>query len=405
MSGTNPAVGEPPLLRDTRLEVDLDALEGNARAIAALLREGPAAADGGTPALAAVLKADGYGLGAVECAGAFLRGGASMLAVACLPEALELRRAYPEATVMVMGHTPDRLLPLCVRERIVCTLWGAEQARALSGAARSSGATAGFHLKLDTGMNRLGLRPGPGAAEAVAIMAALPGLRLAGVFTHLALVDAEHDRAQFDMFVSFLAELKALGVEPGLRHVCDSIGLARYPEYRLDLVRAGAALYGLPPLRAPAIERVGLRTAFALRTRISRLRRLAPGEGVGYDHSWKAPEGGALLATLPIGYADGYRRSLSNKGQVSIRGVRAPVVGLVCMDQCTVDVSAVPGVVEGDEVLLLGEGDGGAVPPLEMAAWVGTNRNELVAGLGRRLPRVYARGGKAARIVDYLAAR
>lgn len=404
MSGGSSAVGVPELLRDTRLEVDLDALEGNARAVAALLREAPAAADGGPPKLAAVLKADGYGLGAVECAGAFLRGGASMLAVACLPEALELRRAYPEATVMVMGHTPDRLLPLCVRERIVCALWGAEQARALSDAARSVGATASFHLKLDTGMNRLGLRPGPGAAEAVARMAALPGLRLAGIFTHLALVDAEHDRAQFDMFMDFVAELKRLGVDPGLRHVCDSIGLARYPEYRLDLVRAGAALYGLPPLRAPAIERAGLRTAFALRTRISRLRRLGPGEGVGYDHSWKAPEAGALLATLPIGYADGYRRSLSNKGEVSIRGVRAPVVGLVCMDQCTVDVSAVHGVAEGDEVLLLGEGPDGVVAPLEMAAWVGTNRNELVAGLGRRLPRAYRRGGEAVRVVDYLAA-
>lgn len=404
MSGMGSAAGDAALLRDTRLEVDLDVLEGNARAIRSLLREGPAAADGGAPALAAVLKADGYGLGAVECAGAFLRGGAALLAVACLPEALELRRAYPDAPIMVMGHTPDRLLGLCARERIACTLWTEGQARALSDAALAAGEAAAFHLKLDTGMNRLGLRPGPGAAEAAARMAALPGLRLAGVFSHLALVDAEHDRAQFDMLMDFLAELTALGVDPGLRHVCDSIGLARYPEYRLDLVRAGAALYGLPPLRAPAIERAGLRAAFALRTRISRLRRLGPGEGVGYDHSWRAPEGGALLATLPIGYADGYRRSLSNKGEVVIRGVRAHVVGLVCMDQCTADVSAVPGVAEGDEVLLLGEGPDGAVPTLEMAAWVGTNRNELVAGLGRRLPRVYTRGGKAVRVVDYLAA-
>lgn len=404
MSGGSSALGEAELLRDTRLEVDLDALEGNARAMSAFLREGPAAADGKPPKLAAVLKADGYGLGAVECAGAFIRGGAAMLAVACLPEALELRRAYPEATIMVMGHTPDRLLPLCVRERIVCTLWSAEQARALSDAARSVGATAGFHLKLDTGMNRLGLRPGPGAAEAVARLSSLPGLHMAGVFTHLALVDAERDRAQFEMFMDFVAELQGLGVDPGLRHVCDSIGLARYPEYRLDLVRAGAALYGLPPLRSPAVERAGLRTAFALRTRISRLRRLGPGEGVGYDHSWKAPEEGALLATLPIGYADGYRRSLSNKGAVLIHGVRAPVVGLVCMDQCTADVSAVPGVAEGDEVLLLGEGPDGLVAPLEMAAWVGTNRNELVAGLGRRVPRVYSRGGESVRVVDYLAA-
>jgi alanine racemase len=404
MSSGSSALGEAELLRDTRLEVDLDALEGNARAMSAFLREGPAAADGKPPKLAAVLKADGYGLGAVECAGAFIRGGAAMLAVACLPEALELRRAYPEATIMVMGHTPDRLLPLCVRERIVCTLWSAEQARALSDAARSVGATAGFHLKLDTGMNRLGLRPGPGAAEAVARLSSLPGLHMAGVFTHLALVDAERDRAQFEMFMDFVAELQGLGVDPGLRHVCDSIGLARYPEYRLDLVRAGAALYGLPPLRSPAVERAGLRTAFALRTRISRLRRLGPGEGVGYDHSWKAPEEGALLATLPIGYADGYRRSLSNKGAVLIHGVRAPVVGLVCMDQCTADVSAVPGVAEGDEVLLLGEGPDGLVAPLEMAAWVGTNRNELVAGLGRRVPRVYSRGGESVRVVDYLAA-
>jgi len=163
---------------------------------------------------------------------------------------------------------------------------------------------------------------------------------------------------------------------------------------------------GVTPLDTPLTASAGMRTPFRFSTRVSRLRPLAAGEGVGYDYTWRAPEGGALLATLPVGYADGYKRCLSNVASVVVRGVRAPVVGLVCMDQCTVDVSAVPGVIEGDEAILLG-GDSPdrpdqGIPVLEMASWAATNRNDVICSIGRRVPRVYSEGGRVVAETDYV---
>lgn len=347
---------------------------------------------------AVVLKADAYGLGAVPVARVLLREGAEMLAVACLPEAVQLRRAYPDARILVMGHTPDEYFPDAVRERVTCAIFDFGQAAALSAAAARAGATAMAHVKVDTGMNRLGLKPGlftpgtgPGsAAELLARMAALPALELEGIFTHLALNDQASDAAQFALFTRLVDDAAALGVRFAIRHVCDSIGSMRYPEYRLDMVRPGAVMYGVTPLNTPLTASADIRTPFRFSTRISRLRPLAAGEGVGYDYTYRAPLGGALLATLPVGYADGYKRCMSNVASVLVRGTRAPVVGLVCMDQCTADVSGVPGVEEGDEVVLLGEG----IPVLEMAGWAGTNRNEVLCSIGRRVSRVYSEGGR-----------
>jgi alanine racemase len=234
-------------------------------------------------------------------------------------------------------------------------------------------------------------------------MAGLPGVELEGIFTHLALVDQESDEEQFRRFIGFVGALEEVGISIPVKHVCDSIGMLRYPLFRLDMVRPGAILYGAPPLRTPHSDTLDIRIPFALKTRISRLRALGPGEGVGYDFSWRAPETGAILATVPVGFGDGYRRCLSNRAHVVVRGVKAPVVGLVSMDQCTVDVTGVPGVQERDDVLLLGRDHEGAVPVLEMASWAGTNRNEILAGIGRRVPRVYTRSGQACSMVDYLA--
>lgn len=396
-----PAGGLPA----TRLEVDLDALSHNVSEVRRLLRAGPPARDGRPPLLCAVLKADAYGLGAVPVAAEFLRAGAELLAVARLGEALELRRALgPERfgpagiPLLVMGHTPDAELPLAQRAGLVLAIFDESQALLLSGLARETGRPARVQLKIDTGFNRLGIKPDAGTDALLSRIAALPGLRVEGVFTHLALADEASDRAQFALFERVLE-----GRELGVRHVCDSIGLCRYPEMRLDLVRAGAILYGARPGRAPLAETLELRVPFALKTRVSRLRRLAPGEGVGYDYTWRAPEGGALVATLPVGYADGYRRCLSNKGEVLWRGVRSPVVGLICMDQLVVDASRVPEAREGDEVLLLGRSGTDEIPLLEAAGWAGTNRNELLAGIGRRVPRLYLRGGAPAGLLDYLA--
>ena len=390
------------MLRSTRLEVDLDLLAHNVRVTRRLLAEGPAARDGGPVRLAAVLKADAYGLGARSCAEVFLREGADLLAVACLPEAVELRRAFPDAPILVMGHTPTEYLERAVREGITPSIFDLEQGRELSRAARSLGTRAAAHVKVDTGMNRLGLKPGADTPDLLERLASLPALRLEGIFTHLALRSRDSDRAQAALFERVIREAGERGVRFPLRHACDSIGFLRYPEFRMDLIRAGAILYGVKPQRTPLAEAADIRTPFALRTRISRVRPLAPGENVGYDDSFAAPAGGGMLATLPVGYADGYRRCFSNRARVLVRGVPAYVVGLVCMDQCTVDVSGVPDAAEGDEVLLLGSGPEGEVPVADLADWAGTNRNEILCSLGRRLPRVYSRSGAPAGETDYL---
>ena len=392
---------DPCLMRDTRLEVDLDAIAHNVRVVKAMLREDPASA-GQLPKLAAVLKADAYGLGALPVAGALLDEGVDLLAVACLPEALEIRQRYPEAPLLVMGHTPDRLLTLAVSRRIACTIFDLRQASLLSDAARGSDTPAMVHIKIDTGMNRLGHKPGPDSAVFFRQLKELPGLDIQGVFSHLALCDQASDQGQYELLMQTISLMEECGIQPGLRHLCDSIGLMRYPGYQLDMVRAGAVLYGVTPMNTPLSDSSDIRTPFAFRTRISRLCRLKAGEGVGYDFTWKAPAGGALLATLPVGYADGYRRCLANKGFVLVHGRRAPVVGLVCMDQCTVDMSGVPEAREGDEVLLLGQCEAGSIPVLEMASWAGTNRNEVISAIGRRVPRVYHRSGRPVAVRDYV---
>ncbi len=384
---------DPGPLRDTRYEIDLDLVAHNVRTVRALLEEEHPL--GERPRIAAVLKGDAYGFGATETAAVMLREGVDVLAVACLPEALELRRRYPGAPILIMGHTPDEFLTTAVENRITPTVFRASQARVISRAAQDLRIRAPVHLKVETGMNRLGLDPDARGLDEVRTMAGLPGMGLEGIFTHLALESDESDQRQFGRFTGFVRALEELGISIPVKHVCDSIGMLRYPPFRMDMVRLGAIFYGAPPLRTPYSGSLDIRVPFALKTRISRLRHLGLGEGVGYDFTWKAPETGALLATLPVGYGDGFRRCMSNRAHVLVRGVVAPVVGLVCMDQCTADVSAVPGVREGDDVLLLGQDRQGAVPVLEMASWADTNRNEILAGIGRRVPRVYTRSGEA----------
>jgi alanine racemase len=390
------------MLRSVRFEVDLDLVCHNLRVVREALAAGPTAADGRPPRIAAVLKGNGYGLGSLVLAGVLLEAGADLLAVACLPEALELRREYPDAPILVMGHTPAEYLGEAARARVCTTLFDLDQARALSDASRALGVRTPVHVKIDTGMNRLGIRPDAGTPKLIARMAALPGLRLEGIFSHLALRDPAQDTAQFQLFQRVVMAATADGVTFPLRHLCDSIGMLRYPEFRLDLVRTGAILFGNKPLRTSGADALDIRVPFALRAQVSRLARIGAGESVGYDETWRAPEGGAVVATVPVGYADGYFRSLSNRAQALVRGVRAPVIGLVMMDQLILDVSRVPGAAAGDEVLLLGRAGTDEVGALELAEWAGTNRNEVISMVGRRVPRVYRRGGRAVAECDYL---
>ena len=385
--------------RDTWYEIDEDVLAWNFRNVREFLdRTNPDT----RVAIAAVVKADAYGMGSIPVSRVFLSEGADLLAVACLSEAARLRRSFPDAPIMIMGYTPDRLLTAAAELSITVTLFEERQAALLSQWSERTGRTARVQIKLDTGMNRLGCDDGDEAVNMVACIARMPGILVDGLFSHLALESEASDERQFSRLTRFAQRVGGRGVRFPSLHLCDSIGMVRYPDFHLDMVRPGAILYGAPPLGPRTLT--AIRIPFAFKTRIARIRTLAAGEGVGYDYSWRAPSVGAALATLPVGYADGFRRAFSNRARVIIRGVAAPVVGLVCMDQCTVDVSSVPGVTVGDDVLLFGRSGDDEVLIGDVATWAGTNRNEILVGVGRRVPRVYRRGRAIREIVDEMDA-
>ncbi|MGA2081629.1 MAG: alanine racemase [Holophaga sp.] len=388
--------------RSARLEVDLDLVGHNYRLVRDILAQGPPARDGRPPRLAAVLKANAYGLGALAMAEELLALGADLLAVACLPEALELRARFPAAPILVMGHTPTEYLPDCARAGLRTTLFDLPQAEALSRASVALGVRTPVHVKIDTGMNRLGLKPDAGTAGLIARMADLPGLALEGIFTQLPYWGPASERAGFELYQRVVAAAAEAGVHFPLHHVCETLGLTRDPDFRRDLVRIGSLLFGITDLPSPP-ETAGIRLPIALRARLSRVRPVRAGEGVSYDKSWKAPAVGGRLGTVPIGYADGYSRRLSNRGHAVVRGRRAPVAGLVTMDQAVLDLTGIPEAAEGDEVLLMGRSGDDEVDLAEVADWTGLHRLELMATIGRRVPRVYLRQGRVAGEADYLA--
>jgi alanine racemase len=344
----------------------------------------------------AVVKADGYGHGAVAVSRVALEAGASMLAVAIVNEAVELRNAGFTCPILVMGPTEA-----CDAVRIVdygldATVYDLPAARALSDAAvvaasrsgtsRSTVLKAAIHLKIDTGMRRVGCEPASAAGLAAAI-AAMPGARLAGVFSHFATADAEDlgfARAQLARYETALAAIKAAGIDPGIRHLANSAAAIRLPEAGFDMVRLGIAMYGLKPSADRAWE-VELQSALSLRARVSMVKDIVAGESVGYGRRFTAGRN-SRIATLPLGYADGWPRALSGRVSPLVRGQRAPLVGSVCMDQCMLDVTDVHGVSVGDEVLLYGTPE---LPADEIAAALGTINYEVACLVGKRVPRVY----------------
>ncbi|HWQ09339.1 MAG TPA: alanine racemase [Holophaga sp.] len=372
-------------------EVDLDAIVHN-------LGEARRIVPAGTR-IAGVVKADAYGHGAVRVSQELLAHGIDLLAVARLSEALELRAHFPAAPILVMGHTPDAQLALGLEHGIDLTIFSFEQASLLSGLATGRSRPARVHLKLDTGLNRLGLK-GPDTASTALRICRLDHLQVEGIYTHLALVDEAADMAQYGRFMAVVDRIEAGGVRIPLKHLSDSNGMVLYPALDLGMVRLGGFLFGVttPGLFKGVID---LRPAMAFKTRITRIAGVEAGEQVGYEPAFVAPRPGRI-GTLAVGYADGYARSLSGKGVVGVRGKRAPVVGIICMDQCMVDLTDIPEAKVGDEVLLFGPGPEDAIPVNDVARWIDTNRHELLSGLSRRVPRLYLKGSRMVGMTDEL---
>ncbi len=329
--------------------------------------------------LIAVVKAGGYGHGAIGVARAALEGGASMLAVATPAEAAELRSVCSPEDVLVMGGLLPSWAADVVEIGCAVTCSTEEVARALSAAASGRGAPVPVHLKVDTGMARMGCAPDQ-AATLARLIAGLPGLRLAGTYTHFAASESDDaaTRLQFELFRSVLA---GLGVEPGLRHAANTGAALRHPEMALDAVRVGIALYGC--------EWPGTRPAMAVRASVVLVKALAAGQSVGYGSTWTAAAP-ARVATVAIGYADGVHRSRSRTGDVLVHGRRAPVIGRISMDSLSVDVTQVPGVEAGDTATLIGADGPELITAEEVAGWAGTISYEVLCAVGPRVQRLHS---------------
>ena len=361
-------------------EVDLGRLRDNYRSALAHLAGGAR--------LIAVLKANAYGLGAAYVA-RFLRAeGQRFFAVASFNEAREVLSAAPDADVLILGLAGGGELEKAVAAGMILTVFSREYAQAVIEAARRAGKRARVHVKVETGLHRLGLMPEE-TADVAALLHESGAASVEGLFTHLALRDRESDAAQLDRLRFARGELVRRGLPVGLTHALDSIGLVRYPGEQMDAVRAGAWLYGVCPRGYAHPEES--RLTLTVKARVAQLHRVAAGECLGYDETHPLGRD-SLIATISAGYIDGFPR-LNSAGSVEIRGQRAPVAGLVCMDQMMADVTDIPGVRAGDEVILLG----GSIGVDEYASVAGLNRNESLARTGRRVPRVYIDGG---RVVD-----
>jgi alanine racemase len=367
--------------RPTWLEVDLGAIGANVRYMSDCC---------GDAALMVVLKADAYGHGAVQVAHTALRNGASWCGVACLGEAEALRRAGIDAPVLVLGYTPAWQARDALRLRVSVAVFDIDTARALSRAAAALERPARLHVKVDTGMHRLGVdvHDAPGL---MAELRDLPGIEVEGLFTHLARADdlTAGGRAateeQLGRFDALLARLEDDGTRPPIVHAANSAAVLSGYEARYDLVRPGIALYGLAP--SESVVDAALRPALSWKTQVAQVHELEGGDAVGYAGAWRA-EGAGRVATIPVGYADGFRRAPKTWRHVLVRGRRAPVVGHVSMDQSTIDVTGVPGVRQGDEVVLIGQQGAAEITVERVARWLGTINYEVVAEILARVPRV-----------------
>ncbi|MCX6649600.1 MAG: alanine racemase [Candidatus Bathyarchaeota archaeon] len=375
-------------------EVDLDALAHNIREVRRLTNR--------DAEILAAVKADAYGHGAVTASKTFLDNGADRLGVATLTEAVELRNAGIDAPILNLGYTPDEHYDTLIRNRVAATIYTPRQAEALDEAAARLSAEAVAHIKVDTGMGRLGFQPSDEAIRAIAKIDGLQNVRIEGIYTHFAISDAAdktYTRHQFELFTWVLAELKKKGVEPPIRHVSNSAAIIDLPEYALDMVRPGIMLYGYEPSPDVALSRVSLKPAMTLKARLSNVKAVPESAGISYGltYTTKRP---SIIGTLPIGYADGYRRALSNRGWVDVHGDRAPIVGRVCMDQCMIDLTDAGAAEIGDEVTLFG---GGCAPRVEeVAKLTDTIPHEVTCAVARRVPRVFTKGRKAVEVRDYL---
>lgn len=352
-----------------------------------------------------VVKADAYGHGVMEVAKTLIENGVTRLAVSMLDEAIQLRKNGIDVPILILSYTDPRRAEEIILNDVTQTVFSHDLAEALSEAAVRLDKNIKIHIKIDTGMTRVGFMPGYSAVKNVVQISKLPKIIIEGLFTHFASAD-EIDRSytcmQFERFMSIVSELNRIGIYIPVKHVCNSAGIIEFPEMHLNMVRPGIVLYGMYPSDDVHKDKIDLKPAMTLKANIILVKDVETDTCISYGRIFKTQRE-SRIATIPIGYADGYTRLLTSKGRVLVNGQSVPIVGKICMDQCMIDVSNVEGEVKvGDEAVLFGSQNGNEIKIEDLADKIGTINYEIASIIGKRIPRVYWKDGQLFNVLNYL---
>jgi alanine racemase len=378
-------------------EINLDNIAHNVREIKRITNK--------KTEIMGVVKADAYGHGVMETARTLLDNGVTRLAVSMLDEAIQLRQSGFRVPILILSYTDPRRAEEIILNDVTQTVFSMDLAEALSAAAVKLGRSVKIHIKIDTGMTRVGFMPGYSAVKNVVNISRLPGIIIEGLFTHFASAD-EKDKTytymQFEQFMSICSELSRIGVHIPIKHVCNSAAIIEFPEMHLDMIRPGIILYGLYPSNDVNKGKISLKPAMMLKADIILVKDVEKGTPISYGGVFITKKD-SRIATIPIGYADGYSRVLNGKGMVLVNGEPAPVVGRICMDQCMIDVTDLKSEVKvGDEVVIFGKQGSREIKVEDLASQIGTVNYEVVCIVGKRIPRVYLKDGKIVKVLNYL---
>ena len=369
-------------IRPVWAEVDLKAIENNIKEIKRVAKD---------KEIIAVVKAGAYGHGALDVVPVLLKNGADRLAVAVITEAIELREAGINVPILILGYTPISFADDIINYDIEQTVFDLNYAKELSKAALRLGKKAKIHISLDTGMGRIGFIPNEESINAIEEISKLDGIEITGMFTHFSTADEadkNYTREQFEKYKWTVDQLEKRDINVGIKHVANSATIIDLEEYYYDAIRPGIILYGYYPSNEVNKEKIKIRPALTLKSHVIHLKEVKEGTYISYGRKY-VTKGIEKIATLPIGYADGYTRLLSGKVKVIINNKLVPVVGRICMDQCMVNVSELDSVKVGDEVILLGETENCKYNADDIAKEIDTISYEILCMIGKRVPRVY----------------
>ncbi|KGO14350.1 alanine racemase [Clostridium botulinum] len=382
-------------LRAVWAEIDLDNLQHNLKQIKKIC---------GNKEIIGVIKANAYGHGAMEIAPTLLENGVSRLAVAVLSEAMELRMSGVKKPIMILGYTPWALGDMLLDNDIEQSVYSYNDALELSKIAVLKRKILKIHIVVDTGMGRIGFLPTKESVEDVYKISKLPNIEIEGVFSHFSSadeLDKDYTLYQMNKYNEFINKLEEKNIQVPIKHIANSAAIIDLENTHLDSVRAGIIMYGYYPSNYVLRNNINLKPVMSLKTSIVHIKKVSSGEYISYGRTFKTKRE-SIIATLPIGYADGYNRLLSNKGKVIVNGKLAPVIGRVCMDQCMIDVTFIENLKVGDVVTIMGEENGVSYTAEDIASQIGTISYEVICNVNKRVPRVYKKDGKIINVVNYI---